>query len=138
MNKKIIFQNEKNNIKIELDEDNKIITIMLVGEVGLEEYKNGFLTFLDLVEKYDCKKAIFDMSKNNKSPLLGRTWFVTSYLRKATPILKKGEKVAIIKSSNLVQAMTTDFVISTVTKFGIGFEMKVFKKREEAEEWLQL
>ena len=111
--------------------------LYLIERLTVEEYKEGFETYLELFRDGNYTHAIFDYLKLEYDPPQSRAWFVASYVPRYGKELKNREcYLALLESQSLFQKMAASLITSGVQKIYKTIHVSFFKDLEEAEKWL--
>lgn len=118
--------------EVTLDEAKKLGRITWKGKCTSEEYKDAFMSLLNIQTKYGIIRYMSDIRNQAVISPDDRKWFETVALPKA---IEQGLKAAsVVFDGNVFKKYYINVILGATNKFGLP--MKVFSNDLEAEKWL--
>jgi hypothetical protein len=99
----------------------------------VEEVKEACLKGLSLIEKNKCPNLLNDNSQISGPWSGANEWIATVWMPKALSLGLK--RFAHVVSPNIFSALSAEQLVNKVE--GMNFEMRIFKTKKEAQQWLK-
>lgn len=131
---KIEAKNKFNKVyySVEYDKANNWNYSNWVGFVTVEEVKEACLKCLAMIESNKCPNLLNDNSQISGPWSGANEWIASVWMPKALSLELK--RFAHVVSPNVFSALSAQQLVSKVE--GMGFEMRIFKTKQEAQHWL--
>ena len=132
---KVEAKNKFNKVyyTLEYDKANNYNYSNWIGYVGVEDVKDACLKCLTVMEKNKCANILNDNSQISGPWSGANEWIASVWMPKALQLGLK--RFAHVVSPNVFSAMSVEQLVSKVE--GMNFEMRIFKTKEEAHNWLR-
>lgn len=110
--------------------------VKFVGDIKLQPSKDTYGFLFKQVEETGFHKILFDLSKMNSTEIIGRAWFVSSFIPRV--IKKFGTKFtpAIVNVPSKYEKVSVEIMIKGIQKLGMNISVKFTDTYAEAHEWL--
>ncbi|NJL14113.1 MAG: STAS/SEC14 domain-containing protein [Microscillaceae bacterium] len=127
---------EASYTRIELDAENRVIILRLIGVINHEDYKNMWNTFIDKVQEYDIQKMIADQTALERSGMESKAWLVAKWFPKVRKILGNDIKIALVTSRSLFTRIGGEYIVNAVRSMS-KFDIRMYNTFDAALEWLK-
>lgn len=133
----VIFQNTKQTSVTSVDREGQYYLIYSEGHVNVDDFKGGFNAILeDVKQSSKISTVIIDIKKVKSTPLLGRTWLVTSYLPELYKSIEGKLQIGVINSDSFIEGTTIKLLVTSIQTMGLDLGIKFYKNAEEAKKAL--
>ncbi|NJL11686.1 MAG: hypothetical protein HC913_00785 [Microscillaceae bacterium] len=129
----IIYQNEKNTSRLEWRATESLYLLYGEGHVNLEDFKGSFNALKTHQRQSGALKVIIDIYKVKSTPILGRTWLVSSFLPDLYKNLEGSLAIALINTNSFFEGLTISLLVKTIQGLGFDLGIRFYKDVVEAE-----
>lgn len=132
----IIYQNEKSTSRLEWRPAQGFYILYGEGHVNLEDFKGSFNALKTHQRQSGALKVIIDIYKVKSTPLLGRTWLVSSFLPDLYKNLEGSLEIALINTNSFFEGLTISLLVKTIQGLGFDLGIRFYNSVDEAKQAL--
>ncbi|MCC5946745.1 MAG: hypothetical protein JJT94_17565 [Bernardetiaceae bacterium] len=135
-----LFENQAKTFKITEHKEGNFhyLQLFLIGSIETEDYKEGFLKFLQISIDKDIVYFVFNYLELVHDPPECRAWFVAKYAPMVTKRANKDKVyVSVVESGNLFQQFAAKLITKTLQLAKYPFVVQFYKDLESAKQWLK-
>ncbi|GAB4406857.1 MAG: hypothetical protein OHK0053_33280 [Microscillaceae bacterium] len=122
--------------RIEMDAENRVIILRLIGVIGHDDYKNMWNTLIEKVQEHNIQKMIADQTTLERSGMESKAWLVAKWFPKVRKILGNDIKIALVTSRSLFTRIGGEYIVNAVRSMS-KFDIRMYNTFDAALEWLK-
>jgi hypothetical protein len=132
----VIYQNADKTSVTSADRERKFYAMNAEGNVNVEDFKGGFNAVLADIKESQFNIIVLNLKKVKSTPMVGRTWLLTTYLPELYKTVTGKLQIGIINSDSFFEGTTISILVTSIQALGFDLGIKFFKTVEDAEKAL--
>ncbi len=127
-----LYQNEKETSITSANRDQEYYLIYSEGHVNTEDFKAGFESVLADMKEHHYTKIVIDSKKVKSTPLVARTWLVSTFLPELFKHVEGNLQIGLVNSSSFFEGTTLSLLVKSIQALGFDLGIKFYKNADEA------